>query len=481
MNRKNKLLALLGVLAVLCVMTFAAGRLNAPVDTASDDASAGETETANESVVAAEIAADAVTGFTVVNGESTLALTRTDGEWLAPQDLDFPVDADKVADTLAALERVTATQKLDTPDALETYGLIEPDETLTVSLADGTTTTFAFGDTNSLTGDLYALVNDTVYTLDASFADEFTTNLYDYVKYEALPTVESAASLTVTQGTDYAFSLYRTEEAAELTWQKDAVWCFEKGGATHVVDTSKAEALVNTLSGLSWNTCVNAHASANDLDVYGLTDEEALHAALTYIDENGDVQTLSLLIGMDAASGAYARLDGSTQVYTLSTDTADALRYATFDSLRTDALLPLDMDTVSGLTITISGETTEITVTETTATADESESEDDSAAEPTVTKAYTAGGLALDVEKVQNLLSALTSLKRSGAALSPDTDRPMVSLAFHRESGDVSLTLYAFDTESVLADVNGEIGLLVNRDDAENIVDLALEMLKTEQ
>lgn len=230
MNRKNKLLALLGVLAALCVMTALADRLSAPVDSAADDAAEGET--ADESAVAAEIAADDVTGFTFRRGESTLTLTRTDGEWLAPQDLDFSVDADKVAQTLDALKTVTATQKLETPEALDTYGLGEPDATLTVSLADGTETTFSFGDTNSLTGDVYALVNGGVYTLDAAFEDAFTTDLYDYVKFEALPAVESAAALAVRQGTEYAFSLYRTEEAADLTWQKDAVWRFEKSGET---------------------------------------------------------------------------------------------------------------------------------------------------------------------------------------------------------------------------------------------------------
>ena len=72
-----------------------------------------------------------------------------------------------------------------------------------------------------------------------------------------------------------------------------------------------------------------------------------------------------------AASGAYARIDGSTQVYTISADTADAMRYATYASMRTDALLPLDMERVSGFAVAISGETTEIAVTESAATADE--------------------------------------------------------------------------------------------------------------
>ena len=470
MNRKNKLLALLGVLAALCVMTALAGRLSAPVDSTADDAAEGEA--ADESAVAAEIAADDVTGFTFRRGESTLALARTDGEWLAPQDLDFPVDADKAAQTLDALKTVTATQKLETPEALETYGLGEPDATLTVSLADGTETTFSFGDTNSLTGDVYALVDGSVYTLDAAFEGAFTTDLYDYVKFEALPTVESAAALAVRQGTEYDFSLYRTEEAADLTWQKDAVWRFEKSGETRVVDGEKAETLLGALADLSWKTCVNAHAADADLDAYGLNDEDALHAQLVYIGEDGEQRTLSLLVGMDAASGAYAMLDGSKQVYTISTDAADALRYATYDSLRTDAILSLDMDTVSGFAATISGETTEITVAETAAATDE--------AETAVTKTYAAGGAALDGEKVQKLLSALTALERTGATISPDTDRPLIALTFQREDGDVSLTLYAFDTESALADVNGEIGLLVAREDAENIVDLALAMLKTE-
>ena len=479
MNRKNKLLALLGVLAALCVMTVLAGRLSAPVDTSTDDA-AGETETADTSVVAAEIPADNVTGFTFTSGESTLALIRTDGEWLAPQDLDFPVDADKVTDTLAALAKVTATQKLDSPEALETYGLNEPGETLTVSLADGTTTTFAFGDTNSLTGDRYALVDGSVYTLDASFADGFTTNLYDYVQLEALPTVESAASLTVTQGADYAFTLYRTEEAADLTGQTGAVWCLTKSGQTRAVDDAKAETLVNALANLSWNACVNAHADETDLDVYGLTDVEALHAQLAYIDADGEQRTLALLIGMDAANGAYARLDGSTQVYTISTDTADALRYTTYASLRADALLPLDLSTAGDFALTLSGETTEITVAETVSTADEAESAGDSSDEPTIAKAYAAGGRALDGEKVEQLLSALTALRISGATTSPDTDRPLFALTFRRADGDVSLTLYAFDTESVLAEVNGEIGLLVPREDAEAVVEAAVEMMRTE-
>lgn len=44
-------------------------------------------------------------------------------------------------------------------------------------------------------------------------------------------------------------------------------------------------------------------------------------------------------------------------------------------------------------------------------------------------------------------LSAAAALKSSGATLDPDTERPLMALTFRLESGDVSLTLYAFDAE----------------------------------
>lgn len=77
------------------------------------------------------------------------------------------------------------------------------------------------------------------------------------------------------------------------------------------------------------------------------------------------------------------------------------MRYATYASMRTDALLPLDMERVSGFAVAISGETTEITVTESVATADEAGEEAD--AESAAAKVYTAGDTTLDSEKVHSM------------------------------------------------------------------------------
>lgn len=82
---------------------------------------------------------------------------------------------------------------------------------------------------------------------------------------------------------------------------------------------------------------------------------------------------------------------------------AGAMRYATYASMRTDALLPLDMERVSGFAVAISGETTEITVTESVATADEAGEEAD--AESAAAKVYTAGDTTLDSEKVHSMRS----------------------------------------------------------------------------
>ena len=71
MKRKKKLLAMLGVLAVLCVMTLIAGQIT--VTPSDEDATTAETE--EESVAVAAIDAQDVTHLSVESGTQTLALT----------------------------------------------------------------------------------------------------------------------------------------------------------------------------------------------------------------------------------------------------------------------------------------------------------------------------------------------------------------------------------------------------------------------
>lgn len=517
MKRKKKLLAMLGVLAVLCVMTLIAGQIT--VTPSDEDATTAETE--EESVAVAAIDAQNVTHLSVESGTQTLALTSTNGEWMNAQDLDFPIDADKVATLLSNLEDVTASRRIDEPEALSEYGLEEPQKTVSVTLSDGSTQTFAFGNQNTLTSETYLLLNgdeSSVYLVSTALGDAFSCDPYDVIAMEAIPEFENVLSLSATRGNDYAFTLERIEDADTLTSNADAIWFLEKGGTTRAADTDAAQSLLDNVTSLSWLSCVNAHADSADLEAYGLTDSPTV-VSLVWYGEDGATQTFTLRIGGDADGGAYAALDGSDMVYLISTSAADALRHVTYATLRPDAVCPIDFDTVSQIDIALGGEQMSVTVTAATeATPDEpaqddgetAESSDETASatdaqseesdasdsdtqseetasdtEQTVTHLFTnANGEALDTATGESLLDALHALTATGETGTPDTDCPLIAFTFHRPQepiSTVSLTVYDFDADSCLISTGDETCMLIAREDAQELIDLATSLLFPEE
>ena len=194
MKRKKKLIALLGVLAALCVMTVIAGQITASPSDEDTGEDAGQEETA---IAVASVAAEDVASLAVESGGETLALSRTDGEWMNAQDLDFPIDGDQVSALLENLADVTASRRIDEPEALSEYGLETPQKTVSVTLSDGSAQTFAFGDQNTLTSETYMLLNgdeSAVYLVSTDLADAFSCDPYDVVAMEVLPTFENVLS-----------------------------------------------------------------------------------------------------------------------------------------------------------------------------------------------------------------------------------------------------------------------------------------------
>ena len=529
MKRKKKLFALLGVLAALCVMTLIAGQIT--VTPSEDDEADGSQEDAVVSV--ATIDAADVTHLSVESGTQTLALTSTDGEWMNAQDLDFPIDVEKVTSLLSNLEEVTASRRIDEPEALSEYGLDAPQKTVTVTLSDGSTQSFAFGNQNSLTSETYLLLNgdeSAVYLVSTDLCDAFSCDPYDVIAMELIPEFETVLSLSATRGEDYAFSLVRIEDADALTYDADAIWFLKKSGATRPADTDAAEALFDNVTGLTWLSCVNAHADDADLEAYGLSGTPTV-VTLVWYGEDGVEQTFTLRIGGDADGGTYAALEGSDMVYLISTSTADALRHVTYATLRSDAVCPVDFDTVSQIDIALNGEQLSVTVTPaaeatpdeptedsavsdstatedaegnvTAANADTAETSDtadtgdattgtdetadgeDTAAEAEVSRLFTtADGEALDTATAESLIDALHALTATGETGTPDTDCPLIAFTFHRAEAPIStvtLTVYGFDADTCLIGTDSETCLLIAREDAEELIDLASALINPEE
>ena len=79
---------------------------------------------------------------------------------------------------------------------------------------------------------------------------------------------------------------------------------------------------------------------------------------------------------------------------------------------------------------------------------------------------------------MQSLIDELSALTATGETGTPDTDCPLIAFTFHRpQQSAVSLTLYAFDSDSCLTSIDGETCLLVSREDAQALVDLARSLM----
>lgn len=479
MKRGKKLIALCGVLVVL-VAAYAVTRTL----TAEPEEDGG--------VSVAALDGETLTGLSWTADGETLSLVKEGDSWSYEGDSSFPLDAGVPERMLAALADVTASRAIDSPEALSEYGLDEPALTITAAAEDGTQTTFALGDLNEMTDEYYLLCNgdeSRLYLVDSTLYDAFHLGLYDMVEMELLPDFGTVVSLDIDQPGG-SLSLRYVEDSADLYFNSGYHWFLERDGAQLALDTSSVSSLYGNVTGLSWLSCAAYHVSEEDLAGYGLDDGSAVVVTLTYeltetvetgeTDEEGNPVTeertttypFVLRIGDGTEEGAYTMLNGSDMVYLIDAETADALRYASYASLRPSALCDMGWDTVNRLEVTAGGVDTAISFD-----IQEVETTDENGETVTETAPlYTADGAELDSDAVEAVLDAIADLTITGQASGgAGTGTALAQFTFHREGEALSrltLALYEYDAGSCLASFHGEDGLLVERSAVDSLLDL---------
>ena len=162
MNAKRRTLAVLAaVIAVLGLALWALNRSTAAEEAASSAAADGTIPLCSFST------ADLSRITYTYNGQ-TLTLDDADGSWTLAEDSDYHLDESACNTMVTALSSLNAKRQLDA-QAGEDYGFDAPELTVTVTAA-GQTTTLTFGSSNTVTGDRYVQKDgDTaLYTVDAS-------------------------------------------------------------------------------------------------------------------------------------------------------------------------------------------------------------------------------------------------------------------------------------------------------------------------
>lgn len=258
MTRGRKLLLLLLCLIALTAAALLATRLAPSEETAEDT-----------TFVIFSLDPDQVTDLSWTYDGSTVTL-RKDGEnnWSYPADEAFPLDAAYPDAMVQALSEVEAAKTIQDPEDLASYGLEEGVCTVSVTAGEETHT-LTFGDETSLGGQRYLSLGDgTVYLADSTLLDDFALGLYDLVEEETIPSMTDLTNLSIeTSGGTLSIDY---QEESGLAYSDQYTWFWDQEGSLTALDSSLTQSLVDTVTGLTWNACVDYQATEDTLGTYGL-------------------------------------------------------------------------------------------------------------------------------------------------------------------------------------------------------------------
>lgn len=446
-----------------------------------------ETGTLEDSaVVIFTLDPDQVTSLSWTYEGEEISLARDeDNNWSCPQETDFPLDQSYPDDMLSQLKELQAEKTIEDPENLSEYGLEDPACAITVEA--GETRTIAIGDETGLGGQRYLSIGDgNVYLVEADLLDAFAYGLYDLVAKETIPSMTDVNSLQIEAGDKTLSLIYR--EDSGLAYSDRYTWFWQQGTQYTALDTDLTQDLVDTITGLTWGSCVAYQADQETLGAYGLLQPaavvtlsytESAQVATNETDENGDPvyetqeteKTFTLELGDYDGTNCYARLAGSSMVYQVDGTVLDTLLAATGESLLPQDVIKLDWSRVTGVEIQLDGETYSLEKTV--------QEETDDNGSTTETYLYQLEGKTVEIADV---LDRIQEMEPTGSVSGVQGKGQELALTFAQDSEtypQVTLVFYQYDSSSCLVSLNGETRLLVDRQSLLDIID-TLEDLLTE-
>lgn len=453
MKRSKRLHILLGVLAAVGIVTFAVTQYEEKQE---------EIEASGEVVL--EIDPAAVQTLSWEYDAETLAFHK-DGTWVYDTDEAFPVDEERIDELLGVFEAFSAAFIIEDVTDYSQYGLDDPVCTIGISTGD-TDYEIQLGDFSTMDSQRYVSIGDgNVYLATADPLDYFDAALRDMIDNDEAPdfgTVE-AIRFDGDQTCQIAYQEYM--EDSSYTYCSDDVYFVQQEDAMLPLDTSRVEGYLDSISGLSLTDYVTYNVTEEELAEYGL-DAPELSVTVTYVPEDSEqTAEFTLHISRDpdeqaaaeAEDGeedeteeeitAYARVGESQIVYQITGDSYEALMAAGYDDLRHYEVLTADFADVTGLDITLEGESYTITA--------EGSGED---------KTFYYGEEELDIADLQ---SALEDMGAASFTDEEPSQKQEISITVHLDNEahpTVQIDLYRYDGEQCLAVLDGTPTSLVPRD-----------------
>lgn len=138
---------------------------------------------------------DDVDAFSYIADGTTYSYTKNKDTWTCENDTSLKMDADSIATLLGNLKKITAVEAIDDYDSTADYGLDQPQNTITVTCGNETTT-IDIGDYNEMLQEYYIKISgdDKIYLADSTLKDAFSKKPDTMVQQEESTEIESVDS-----------------------------------------------------------------------------------------------------------------------------------------------------------------------------------------------------------------------------------------------------------------------------------------------
>lgn len=136
-----------------------------------------------------------VDAFSYIADGTTYSYTKNKDTWTCENDTSLKMDADSIATLLGNLKKITAAEAIDDYDSIADYGLDQPQNTITVTCGNETTT-IDIGDYNEMLQEYYIKISgdDKIYLADSTLKDTFSKKPDTMVQQEESTETESVDS-----------------------------------------------------------------------------------------------------------------------------------------------------------------------------------------------------------------------------------------------------------------------------------------------
>lgn len=474
MKRFKRLYVLLGVLIVICGVTFGISRYEQRKE-----------EIKNSDAIILELEAEEVTALSWEYGETKLAFHK-DETWLYDGDEAFPVSGEKIKELLGLFESFGVSFMIENVEDYSQYGLDDPTCSIHIETAEESYEV-ELGGYSTMDEQRYISIGDgNVYLVSTDPMELYEIALKDMILHDEIPYIDQADNITFMGSENYSI-VYQESDAA---YHEDDIYFVNDEHGHLPLDTDTVKSYLSSIGSLELYNYVSYNVTEEELAVYGLDDPE-LTTTIQYMalaeetgedsstDEEAEEEPKTFVIHVSRSAEdkekaaeksleetdvseeadtkeesmpAYIRIGESQIVYEITETEYELLMEVSYDEMRHQEIFWADFDNVTQVDISLENQTYTLT----------SEEE----------KEETVWFYGEEEIAVDDFRMALTALTATEFKNEENGGKEEISLTLHLNDEDdptVHIALYRWDGASCMAVVDGKPTAFMTRS---KVVDL---------